>query len=57
MEKEVEINGENEVYQCNLWTGCLPIAYQKLNTEAQEIPSESKYVCEVSNLYVVPLGS
>lgn len=24
MEKEVEINGKNEVYLCNLWTWCLP---------------------------------
>lgn len=28
MEKEVEINGESEVYLCNLWTWCLSISYQ-----------------------------
>lgn len=28
MEKEVEINGENEVYLCNLWTWCRPMSYQ-----------------------------
>lgn len=30
---------------------------QKLNTEAQETPFESKCACEVSNQYVVPLSS